>query len=91
MILIVVSYVCDLSNNSCMVHHCSKCHGKSAWIYNLEQMEVFKKMMMCLNNGNQLTEPDWTHTSGRWVYWTSCFQNWSSHCSLYFQNSGPIF
>jgi len=57
MILNVVSYVCDLSNKSCMVHHCSKWHGKSALIYNLEQIEVFK-MMMCLNNSNQLTEPD---------------------------------
>jgi len=28
--------------------------------------------MMCLNNGNQLTEPDKTHTSRRWVHWTGC-------------------
>ena len=52
MISNVVSYVCDLSNKSCMVHHCSKYHEKNVLIYNLEQMEVFKKMMMCLNNGN---------------------------------------
>jgi len=39
----VGTVVCDLSNKSCMVHRFSKCPGKNALIYNLQQMEVFQE------------------------------------------------
>ena len=53
----VMFVICQIKVAWCTVHIVQSVM-ESVFIYNLEQMEVFKTMMMCLNSGNQLTEPD---------------------------------